>query len=154
MASGGLHFDVEFDGHEDMMFAFRKAAKELRGTDQQSEIYKVGPRTAKRIAIPALQAAASSGPPQAKKTVQNLKAKRGRVPQVEFVNKAGNFTSRRWKGDQPRWGAIYWGSLFGGSIYFGPKSTWIRTTVKAISPMVRREYQKGLTSLLRKANLL
>ena len=149
-------YKVVVSGADDLQFALNKASKELRGTSQQSEIYKVGVKAAKRVAIPALKMAARGGgaPPQAKKTATNLKAKRGRVPQAEFENKSGNFTSPRWGGDRPAWGAIYWGSLLGGSKYFGPSSQWIDTTVTMISPQVLGHYQRGVTRLLRKADLL
>lgn len=150
------YYEIQVDGHDELMFALRKASKELRGTSQQSEIYKVGVKAAKSVAIPMLKASSRAGgaPPQAKKTATNLKAKRGRVPKAEFENKAGNFTSPRWKSDRPAWGAIYWGSLFGGSKYFGPSSQWIDAALARISPLTLAHYQRGVTRLLRKADLL
>ena len=156
MAKKAASFAVEFDGVDEVVFALRSAQRELRGTSKQSEIYKVGIRTIKRTALPALRLSAQSGdaPPQARITSQNWKANRDRFPRAELENKAGFFRDKRSRKDAPRFGAIYWGSIKGGAKFGGPAGPWIDRTIERIAPMVQANYQKGLVRLLKDAGLL
>lgn len=152
MAKG---YGVTVEGADELNFALRKAARELRGTDQSSEIYKVGPRVVNRYAIPMFRSMARTATPQAHITAQNLKSKRGRYPAMEITNKSGNFRPKRSRKDAPRFGAIYHGSLFGGAKFGGAKGDLIvGPFVKRLQPIVRPAYERGVYTILRKAGLI
>ena len=161
MASKADYF-VTVTGDEELRWALNKAARELRNTDKRAEIYKLGPRIVKRVAIPEIKLEASRHtpgvPPQAHITAQNVKAKAGRYPKMEFENKAGAFRDKRSKKDANRYGAIYWGSLFGDKYnttrFGGPAAQWVDRVTRRITPRVHHEYRKGTAELLRKAKLL
>lgn len=151
----GSRYGIEVTGADELNFALRLAARELRGTDQASEIYKVGPRVVNRYAIPTLRSVARTATPQAHITTDNAKAKRGRYPKMEITNKSGNFRPKRSRKDAPRYGAIYYGSLFGGSRFGGRKGDLvIEPTRRRLEPMVRPAYERAVYNILRKAKLI
>ncbi len=149
------NYAIVVEGADDLNFALAKAARELRGTDQASEIYKVGPRVVNRYAIPLLRSVARTATPQAHITAQNAKAKRGRYPAMEITNKGGTFRGKRSKRDAPRFGAIYYGSLFGGAKFGGSTGDLVvGPTTKRLQPIVRPAYERAVYDLLRKAKLI
>ena len=156
MARKSATYAVEFEGVDGVLLALRTAQRELRGTDKRSEIYKVGVRTVKSTALPALRMAANAGdaPPQARITARNWKASRDRFPRAELENKKGNFRQKRSRKDAPRFGAIYWGSIKGGRKFGGPSGPWIDRAVVQIAPTVQVAYQRGLVKLLKTAGVL